>query len=80
MKKKRLDELKKGGKIKQIESSKPLKSARFVLTKVGPYISAEDVEVYLLENFDELESVFVRKNDMTHSKYASFVFFIKSGE
>ena len=56
-------------------------ATRFVLTKVAPELTADDVEYYILENFEEINDVFVRKNPMkNHMNYATFVFIINSQE
>ena len=75
---KRLEKLKERTNQKELGSAKNSISTRFVLTRVEPEQTVEDVEFYLLENFEEINDVYVRKNPMTHDKYATFVFIISS--
>ena len=52
-----------------------------MLTKVAPELTAEDVEYYILEIFEEINDVYVRKKSMkNHINYATFVFIINSCE
>ena len=73
-----MEKLKKRTNQKELGSAKKSISTRFVLTRVEPEQTVEDVEFYLLENFEEINDVYVRKNPMTHDKYATFVFIISS--
>ena len=67
--------------INKLEGMKERKATRFVLTKVNPELTPEDVECYILENFDEINDVYVRKKPMkNHTNYATFVFIINSQE
>ena len=77
---KRLEKLKKS-KTRDLASMKEIVATRFVLTKVMPEMAEEDVERYLLENFDEIKEVYIRKNDMRkHNYYSTFVFIVNSQE
>ena len=73
---KRMEKLRERTNRRELESAKSSISTRFILTKVDIDLTEEDVESYLLENFEEISDVYVRKNQMTHDKYATFVFII----
>ena len=75
---KRLQKLQERKHKRALDSAKKQISTRFVLTKVEPDQTKEDVEEYLLENFEEIEDVYVRKNQMSHDKYATFIFIVHS--
>ena len=75
---KRLEKLKERTNQKELGSAKNSISTRFVLTSVEPEQTVEDVEFYLLENFEEINYGYVRKNPMTHDQYATFIFIINS--
>ena len=75
---KRLQKLQERSNKKELDSAKNLISTRFVLTKVEPDQTVEDVELYLLKIFEEISDVYVRKNPMAHDKYATFIFIIHS--
>ena len=78
---KRLEKLKKKSSGKGLTSMKEKIATRFVLTKVDVNEQEDYVEEYLLENFDEINEVHVRKNEMRrHNHYASFVFIVYSEE
>ena len=77
---KRLEKLKKSN-TKNLASMKDVIATRFVLTKVTPEMTEDDVECYLLEHFDVINEVYVRKNPMKkHNHYCTFVFIINSDE
>ena len=75
---KRLQKLQERTNKRGLESAKKIFSTRFVLTKVDPDLTVEDIEYYILNNFDEIADVYVRKNPMSHDKYATFIFIIHS--
>ena len=79
-KSKRLEKLKRQ-KPNKLEAMKKMIATRFVLTKVSPHMTPEDIEYYLLENFEEIKDVYVRKNAMVkHNHYCTFVFIVNSHE
>ena len=59
---KRLEKLKKSN-TKNLASMKDVIATRFVLTKVTPEMTEDDVECYLLEHFDVINEVYVRKKN-----------------
>ena len=77
---KRLERLKRNNPNK-LEAMEKIIATRFVLTKVSPHMTPEDIEYYLLENFEEIKDVYVRKNQMVkHNHYCTFVFIVNSHE
>ena len=75
--------MKKLEKFKNIP--KPIKPAkvpvktRFVLTNVDPETENEDIEYHILSNFDDVDEVYIRKNDQKRdTNYVSFVIIINS--
>ena len=50
----------KNANINKLEGMKERKATRFVLTKVRPDLTEEDVEYYILDNFED-NDVYVRK-------------------
>ena len=75
---KRLQKLQERTDKRDLVAAKNLISTRFVLTRVEPDLTVEDVEHYLLDNFEEISDVYVRKNPMSHERYATFIFIINS--
>ena len=44
-------------------------------------MTEEQVEFYLLDNFDQIEDVYIRKNEMKrHNNYTTFIFIVNSDE
>ena len=71
---KRLEKLKNQCKNPELLSANKTISTRFVLTKCKPEQEPDKLEFYLLENFEEINEVHVRKNHMSHGHYSTFVF------
>ena len=78
-KRERMEKLKNMNNNRGIQSAFGKIKTRFVLTKVRPDTEIEDVELDLLNWFEDFEEVFVRKNPMNnHAHYATFVFIVTS--
>lgn len=75
---KRLAKLNERTNKKEFKSAKNMISTRFVLTKVEHDLTVEDIKSYLLRNIEEIDDVYVRKNPMSHNKYATFVLIVYS--
>ena len=78
---KKLEKLNNKSNLRDLRSAKEPIKYRFVLTIVPVEFSEEDIEQYLLSEFDEIVDVYIRKNEMKrHSDYASFVVFVNCEE
>ena len=78
---KKLEKLNNKSNLRDLRSAKEPIKYRFVLTIVPVEFAEEDIEQYLLSEFDEIVDVYIRKNEMKkHSDYASFVVFINCEE
>ena len=76
---KRLEKLRQNENNRGNQPAKSKFKTRFILTKLNPESTEEDVELELLDFFEEFEEVYVRKTQMKkHSRYASFVFIVTS--
>ena len=76
---KRLEKLRQNENNRGIQPAKSKVKTRFIFTKLNPESTEEDVELELLDFFEEFEEVYVRKTQMKkHSRYASFVFIVTS--
>ena len=76
---KRIQKLKENENLCGIRAAKLKIKTRFVLTKVVPDTTEEEIELDLLDWFEEFEEVYVRKNLMKkHTRYATFVVIITS--
>ena len=78
--KKKMKKLEKFKNIpKPIKPAKVPVKTRFVLTNVDPETENEDIEYHILSNFDDVDEVYIRKNDQKRdTNYVSFVIIINS--
>ena len=77
---KRIEKLKNKRENKGLVPAKRLVGTRFALTNVQIDLIDEDIECYLLENFDCVNEIYVRKCPPKHDKYACFVFIVYAEE
>ena len=77
---KRLEKLKNRNARKDLMAAKRPIGTRFVLTNADLEITDEDVEEYIYDHFKWVDDVYVRKCQLKHSKWSSFVFIIYDDE
>ena len=77
---KRIEKLKNQRENKGLISAKREIGTRFALTNCQIDLIDEDVECYLLENFEFMTKVFVRKCELKNDRYASFIFIVYADE
>ena len=77
---KRIEKLKNERENKGLIPAKRQIGTRFALTNVRVDLIDQDIERYLLENFDSLYNVYVRKCPLKSDKYASFIFIVYADE
>lgn len=76
---KRLEKLRNNENNRGIQPAKPKVKTRFILTKLEPESTEEEVELDLLDFFEDFEEVYVRKAEMKkHSRYSTSVFIVTS--
>ena len=76
---KRLEKLRNDENNKGLKSAKSKVKTRFILTKLAPESTEEEVELELLDYFEDFEEVYVRKTQMKkHTRYSTFVFIVTS--
>ena len=76
---KRLEKLRNYENNKGLKSAKSKVKTRFILTKLAPESTEEEVELELLDYFEDFEEVYVRKTQMKkHTRYSTFVFIVTS--
>ena len=73
---KRMEKLRNRSVRKDLESAKRPVGTRFVLTNVRPDLTEEDVEEHLFKYFNWLHNVYVRRCQLKHDKFASFILII----
>ena len=76
---KKIEELKNNVNNRGLKPAKTKVKTRFVLTKLDPESTREQVQLELLDFFEDFEEVYVRKVPMQrHSRYSTFVFIVTS--
>ena len=75
----RMEQLKSSGNIGRLKGTQRPHSLKVFITRVNPEATPEDMEHFLLENFQSLEKVIIRQQPMHHTRhYQSFVIILIS--